>query len=521
MSLLKLFFSCFLLLESGALTVFRALRIALLTLGLSDCFFAAISAQERPVPVPEFDLVFLRPLEPSDSSGGEADSAAEKKFREAMELLRLRADTEQLSRARALLKEASSKGHATAALYHAYMAQTGRGGGVDLIAAESDYIKAARANLIAAYNNIGCVYAQGIHGKKPEYDKALKWFERGCEAGEVVALSNAATLHFFGLGTERNTEKALDLLIKAANLGHIPAATRAGILLCDGHEMPADLGRGIPLLRRAADAGNSSAAYALAILLIEGKGVPQDPAGAARWLKRSAEDGHPYAMTNLGALYEEGRGVPQDLKQAAVLYRAATEKGASFAAYNLGRLYRNGLGVEKDLHQAIKLFEQAANDGMPAALNELGEMVRDGIGTERDAARAEELFKEAAEKGVADAAVNLATIRLLKNDIEQRTLAVETLQLHAEAGNAHAQNNLGVALRDGRGISRNYAAAVGWFKKAAAQNLAAAYCNLGFMFEFGLGVDLDDSAAIRHYRLAAALGSDYAKAKLARLGETF
>ncbi|MGZ9059286.1 MAG: tetratricopeptide repeat protein, partial [Burkholderiaceae bacterium] len=48
---------------------------------------------------------------------------------------------------------------------------------------------------------------------------------------------------------------------------------------------------------------------------------------------------------------------------------------------------------------------------------------------------------------------------------------------------AAAQNNLGLLLRDGRGVGRDAAQAIEWFKKAAAQKYTKAMLNLGSLLE--------------------------------------
>jgi TPR repeat protein len=49
----------------------------------------------------------------------------------------------------------------------------------------------------------------------------------------------------------------------------------------------------------------------------------------------------------------------------------------------------------------------------------------------------------------------------------------------AEQGYPNAQNNLGVAFNDGRGVAQSYDEAVKWLRLAAAQGLADALNNLG------------------------------------------
>ena len=63
----------------------------------------------------------------------------------------------------------------------------------------------------------------------------------------------------------------------------------------------------------------------------------------------------------------------------------------------------------------------------------------------------------------------------------------------------------------GRGVAKDYAEAVRWYRKAAEQGNANAQYNLGLMYEEGLGVAKDGAEAMRWFRKAAEQG--YAKAK--------
>lgn len=82
----------------------------------------------------------------------------------------------------------------------------------------------------------------------------------------------------------------------------------------------------------------------------------------------------------------------------------------------------------------------------------------------------------------------------------------------AEQGLATAQNELGVALTDGRGVDEpDPVQAITWYRRAAAQGLAVAQANLGLMYWNGLGVPQDDRKAIALFEEAAAKGLGWAQ----------
>ena len=101
-----------------------------------------------------------------------------------------------------------------------------------------------------------------------------------------------------------------------------------------------------------------------------------------------------------------------------------------------------------------------------------------------------------------------------QNDYEKAyTLFLEA----ANQGNAEAQNNLGVLIREGKGTSKNDAEAVSWFQKAADQGFADAQYQLGNMYENGLGVEQSYAVAAQWYKKSAEQGHASAQTNLAVL----
>ena len=76
-----------------------------------------------------------------------------------------------------------------------------------------------------------------------------------------------------------------------------------------------------------------------------------------------------------------------------------------------------------------------------------------------------------------------------------------------QQGNASGQYNLGVMYADGRGVARDDAEAVRWYRRAAEQGNASGQVNLGLRYSTGRGVARDDAEAVRWYRRAAEQGN--------------
>jgi TPR repeat protein len=84
--------------------------------------------------------------------------------------------------------------------------------------------------------------------------------------------------------------------------------------------------------------------------------------------------------------------------------------------------------------------------------------------------------------------------------------ALATLQPLAEKGDVSAQYTVGIANYQGLGTPQDYALAMKWFSRAAAQDLAPAEYCVGVMLAHGEGMRANPTAAIAWYKRAVAHG---------------
>ena len=89
----------------------------------------------------------------------------------------------------------------------------------------------------------------------------------------------------------------------------------------------------------------------------------------------------------------------------------------------------------------------------------------------------------------------------------------------ARKGDAYAQTWIGVMHAEGKGVAKEPAAAIRWFRRAASQGYAEAEYQLGVIHEFGHGVDEDKAMARRYYERAANHAHVEAQLRLSELYE--
>ena len=96
---------------------------------------------------------------------------------------------------------------------------------------------------------------------------------------------------------------------------------------------------------------------------------------------------------------------------------------------------------------------------------------------------------------------------------------LESYRVAAEQGDAAAQNRLGEMYGTGKGVPKDYRAAVKWYRLAAEQGHALAQLNLGLAYARGLGVPSDYVRAHLWLNLASTSGDEAARQERDELTE--
>ncbi len=115
------------------------------------------------------------------------------------------------------------------------------------------------------------------------------------------------------------------------------------------------------------------------------------------------------------------------------------------------------------------------------------------------------LIRAKAEKGDARSQLTfgdtfyIGNLGVTKDYVE----AVKWYRKAAAQDYAAAQCSLGICYANGQGVANDYVEAVKWYRKAAEQNYAGAQNNLGLCYAEGKGVTKDYAEAVKWYRKAA------------------
>jgi len=323
------------------------------------------------------------------------------------------------------------------------------------------------------------------HTQPEQIAQAVRWYVAAANQGFALAQSNLASLYIRGVGVAQSDTRAAEWSLKAAEQGNAMSQARLGTLYASG------------------------------------RGVPKDGAKAAMWLEKAALQGLANAQAHLGAIYILGLGVPKNEEKGMFWTRKAAEMGQTEAVQLLAALNTAKPGSAKAEPPSFSKSRMGADAGDPVSQYTVGLMYQRGeAGAPKDAIEAAKWMARAAEKGYSPAQAQLGyyyanAIGVTKDEEE----AVRWFRLAADGGNAQAQSSLaGYYSRGSGGLKRDYAEAAKLYKKSADQNHAAGMAGYAWHLETGAGVAQDLNAALIQYRKAAALGNDYARQQLARLG---
>ena len=250
--------------------------------------------------------------------------------------------------------------------------------------------KAAKLGHPSAMEQLGYLYRKGTSdGIKRDRKKSLYWYQLGAEKDHIPAINGLAEMHMKGLGTKKDSQKALTLFQSIAELGQFSDFT--------GESRQ----------------GYVKAHRSIAKIYLDANGVERNIEEGIAWLEKIADEDYPTA-TELGDVYANTPprpGIKQDYSKAAFWYRKAaretclknkilkkTKPGCGFgqeAKIKLADLYQNGLGVEKDQKWAFQLYQSGKANGM--AKLEIARSYKFGMGVKPDAAKAREWFLKAIE----------------------------------------------------------------------------------------------------------------------------
>ncbi len=195
----------------------------------------------------------------------------------------------------------------------------------DCYKARKMLLKGCRLKIGVCYSALGLMYHYG-YGVNPNYKKAIKYYQKAIDLGDVSAYSHLGAMYECGDGVEQNYKKAIELYQKTIDSGDNFGCFMLASMYYYGNGVKRDINKTFMLYQKAIDTVDNMLKghtyYQLALMYKGGLGVERDYKKAVELLQKSADlivDSATYY--ELGIMYEKGKGVKQNLRKALKYYK--------------------------------------------------------------------------------------------------------------------------------------------------------------------------------------------------------
>lgn len=214
---------------------------------------------------------------------------------------------------------------------------------------------AADLGISEAHRIIGDMYLEGTSSEEDSI-KAFERFLLASDSGDSNAMVLIGDIYYYeNSGVSRDPIKALEWYQKAAEMGNVEGMIRCAQLNLTELREP-NYDEAYSWYTKAASSGSVAAMCALGQMYEVGGFGKIDYASAAEWFIRAAYYDDAESMWHLGRFFEYGLGVREDDERALKLYKEASESNLS-ASYYGRELSRSLERPEEEESFSLKIEE--------------------------------------------------------------------------------------------------------------------------------------------------------------------
>ncbi len=329
--------------------------------------------------------------------------------------------------------------------------------------------EAAKKDPAVSARILGEAYLRGRLTPEADTEKAISWWQKAADAGDVTSLVLMARFYEgqFGFPEKQSLKDALENYTKAAEKGDAGAMVSLASRFLRADEKNRDEAKGREWAKKAIEAKEYSGYLVLGDYE---ENIKKDPKAALAEYERGKDAGQIDCVLRAAEFYIQGTGTEKDAARGLALLEKAAESGNPNASF---RLALQAMSQEKaDLLAGYKYLLAAASGNLPEAQNELGLLYLSG--------------KIAGADPIA---------------------GVAWLGRAAQSGYPQSQNNLAALYERGSaGLPQNIQEAGQLYTLAAAQGHGPATLAISRFFYEGIGVKADPVKALAFAMLATERG---------------
>lgn len=285
------------------------------------------------------------------------------------------------------------------------------------------YYLSAESGSISSLIQVGYMLHYGIGVEKNE-EKAKEYFE-------MIALNEDIETQFM-LGNlfikfENDSDyykRGCEIIKKLAEQKFDPAVKVLSMIYYQDEKFSVRV-KCIPLLQELADKGDKQSAYLLALSYMKGDLINADEKLAFAIFSELAEDGDVPSKLHVGTSYLNGQGTKVNVKKGLKLIDEAHREGNKDAGHILGVLYSNGEFVKKNIKTAFQYFLESAHLGNTESMCLVGSFYLGGNEIEQSLELAIEYLQRAVNLGHKKSKEVLSDVEKTIIELEAEPIKIE------------------------------------------------------------------------------------------------
>ncbi len=289
----------------------------------------------------------------------------------------------------------------------------------------------------------------------PTYNEEML---KKAEAGDAWEQTNMGLCYQFGLGIEKDLDKAVYWYELAANNNDVTAMGKLALFFLRTETYKSRWKEGVKWIQLAAEGGHPTMQFLFSEMLEGSPYVKTDLNHSRFWLEESANNMFPQALYKLGDLLLDEQKVPEALE----LFNKASDLNEIRSQLMLSKLYSQNDVVKADPEKAMHYLQLAKQHTDTLSSFFIGSY----YGSLRDYSSALKYYM-LAENDYPEASYSIGMVyRYIEGFIDKK-LAAKAFEKAAKKGNVYAEYEFGKCYYDNFGVFLDYNKAKHWLRKAA------------------------------------------------------
>jgi uncharacterized protein len=210
--------------------------------------------------------------------------------------------------------------------------------------------------------------AQLVGGTEDDRQKGVKELDESCASGTASACRFLGTLRRSGTKLPKDPTKALRDFERGCDAKDSDSCVEAAALAFQGADgLQKDPERGARLAKKACDSGNRPGCRLFAAGQLQGAGLKKDDSASAVLLEKSCTDGDGESCAAAGILYRDGYGVGRSPVQALGLFEKSCGARFGYGCALLATSRLDGAGGGRDTSGSRDALSRACSYGYSPA----------------------------------------------------------------------------------------------------------------------------------------------------------